>query len=77
MDPIGRGRQPRRLYSIPIMRQSLALILFTTLPAAAQTPKVFWQSAPVQPNDTVMVAGEDMQDVTAVRVARVTDSAPR
>ena len=58
---------------------SLTLIVLLTLPnciwirhAAAQ-PAIFWFNDPVDPDETVVVAGAELGDVTAVTISRIPD----
>ena len=52
----------------------LLLLSWSVSAAPAQTPRVFWASDPVQPNDTVLVMGEDLGGVTSVQVRRLPDT---
>ncbi|MBV9866387.1 MAG: hypothetical protein JO316_13625 [Abitibacteriaceae bacterium] len=53
-----------------------ALFGFNSIAVAAQpaAPQIFWASAPVQSNDTVLLAGDNPEPVTAVRIGRLKDS---
>jgi len=42
--------------------------------SALAEPKVFWASDPVQPDDTVLVTGDDLAGVGSVRIGRLTDN---
>ncbi len=56
----------------------LLLILGLTFPVWSENaiPQVFWVSDPVLPNDTVLVTGEGLVEVTAVQLFRRPDVAP-
>ncbi len=61
---------------MPDLRTCLFLSL--SLPAtvlAAESPVVFWESDPVGPDQTVVLSGANLSGVSAVRVARLRDSA--
>ncbi len=51
---------------------ALCALLFLVSSAHAQ--KVFWASSPALPGDTVMLAGDDLQSVTEISLARMSDT---
>lgn len=59
------------------MPRLLAFIFATiSLFAHAEAPKVFWNSQPVRPNETVMVQGHAITTVTNIEALRLVDAYP-
>ena len=75
-----RRARLRRLLQANALIFTGAVLLAGGPRARAQTPQaapsIFWASDPVQPNDTVLLAGEDLNEVDAVEVARLPDASP-
>ena len=60
-----------KAFRIPVF-----LVLITAFSIArSETPKVFWHSQPVKPNETVMVQGHAISTTTLVDVQRLDDGA--
>lgn len=51
----------------------LAIFQFTWIGNASAQPAIFWFNDPVGPDETVLVTGADLNEVTSVTVARVQD----
>jgi hypothetical protein len=51
----------------------LAAFQFVSIASASAQPAIFWFSDPVDPDETVLVTGADLNEVTAVTVARIPD----
>ena len=52
----------------------LTLISIALFSHTARAQKVFWASSPALPGDTVMLAGDDLQSVTEISLARMSDT---
>jgi hypothetical protein len=62
---------------VPLNRFKLIFLLTLAnciwIQHAAAAPAIFWFNDPVDPNDTVLVAGAELGDVSTVTIGRVPD----
>lgn len=58
------------------IRALLAALLVGVLASGAQAaPQVFWASDPVQPNDTILATGAELDTIASVQIGRLPDTA--
>ena len=50
-----------------------AMFLFASIGSASAQPAIFWFNDPVGPDETVLVTGADLHEVTSATVARIPD----
>jgi hypothetical protein len=53
---------------------ALAMFQFVSLGSASAQPTIFWFNDPVGPDETVLVTGADLDEVTSATVARIADA---
>src|SRR4030081_2570237 len=51
----------------------LAMFQFVAIGSASAQPTIFWFNDPVGPDETVLVSGADLNEVTSATVARIPD----
>src|SRR4051812_958526 len=54
-----------------IRKVVIALIFLLSLDAARAQPRIFWANDPVEPNETVMVSGMDLDEVQSVEIDQI------